>query len=375
MALWKETDTANGHPNYLSEEEADKVFFVDKTEMTFTANRSKGIKTPGWNLYETYVDSDGNTRHRAEALVAMKVAANTAGDVGAIVLDADQIEDGGTYTIVTAGNTDFTAIGAANNTPGTTFTANAVGSGSGTVRPDEIIASSYVPSAEFPSITGWFDISDVTSLYQNTLTTAVANGDSVGTINNKADLGENYLSFSGAKGTYDENGPNGNGKIIYGASNTRYRGTAFTNYMKRAEGSMAMAFFVPSIGGSDYWEFMKDTSSYFYGAIDAFTANNVSFYYWDGASKSVEIGSIGDFSNNVMVVATRWDSDRLYVSVNGGTEVSVAVDGPLTGSGTLELIGTNLTADREFYEFVSANKDVGKAELKRLSDYLVEKWT
>ena len=39
---------------------------------------------------------------------------------------------GSTYTIATAGTTSFTAIGAANNTPGTIFTATGIGSGTGT---------------------------------------------------------------------------------------------------------------------------------------------------------------------------------------------------------------------------------------------------
>jgi hypothetical protein len=38
------------------------------------------------------------------------------------------------YVIETAGDTDFTLVGAANNTPGTIFTATAVGTGTGTAR-------------------------------------------------------------------------------------------------------------------------------------------------------------------------------------------------------------------------------------------------
>lgn len=42
---------------------------------------------------------------------------------------------GNNYQILTVGTTDFTAIGADNNTIGTTFTATGVGSGTGTVNP------------------------------------------------------------------------------------------------------------------------------------------------------------------------------------------------------------------------------------------------
>ena len=47
--------------------------------------------------------------------------------------DADEIISGLDYTILTVGDTDFTAIGAASNTVGQFFTATGTGSGSGTV--------------------------------------------------------------------------------------------------------------------------------------------------------------------------------------------------------------------------------------------------
>src|SRR5210317_1340619 len=47
--------------------------------------------------------------------------------------NADEIISGRDYTILTVGDTDFTAIGAASNTVGVQFTATGVGSGSGTV--------------------------------------------------------------------------------------------------------------------------------------------------------------------------------------------------------------------------------------------------
>src|SRR6056300_260564 len=50
--------------------------------------------------------------------------------------DADEIISGRDYTILTVGDTDFTAIGAASNTVGVQFTATGVGTGSGTVTDD-----------------------------------------------------------------------------------------------------------------------------------------------------------------------------------------------------------------------------------------------
>ena len=151
MSLWGKTDAVSSVPKNTSEVDADKIYFVDTTEAQVTSNRAKGLKTPGWNLYSTYVDSDGNTRNRVENLVSMAQTAGAAGDAGAIVIDGNTMTNAEEYTIVTAGNTDFTALGAANNDVGTTFTANtantvalAGGTIQGTISPteDDVVADS-----------------------------------------------------------------------------------------------------------------------------------------------------------------------------------------------------------------------------------------
>lgn len=82
MALWGKTDVAADAPNYVAAEDANNVFFVSTEEAGVTSNIAKGLDTPGWNTYTTYVDSDGNTRHRVETLIPMKVAQADAGDDG-----------------------------------------------------------------------------------------------------------------------------------------------------------------------------------------------------------------------------------------------------------------------------------------------------
>ena len=148
MALWGKTDAAASVPKYLSEADKDRVYFVDITEAGVAANKAKGLGTGGWNLYTTYTDANGATRHRAENLVAMGVTAVAAGDTGGIVLSAaTDLTDGVDYQIITAGTTDFTLIGAANNDVGVVFTAAntaAAAAGTGTVRPleDDTVADS-----------------------------------------------------------------------------------------------------------------------------------------------------------------------------------------------------------------------------------------
>lgn len=82
MPLWGKTDDANSAPKYLSTADAENAYFVDVTEAAVASNRAKGLQTPGWNLYNTYTDTNGNTRHKVEVLVPMKVTASDAGDLG-----------------------------------------------------------------------------------------------------------------------------------------------------------------------------------------------------------------------------------------------------------------------------------------------------
>jgi hypothetical protein len=90
MALWGKTDAPASVPKYLEDDanntnkshDKDNAVFVDLSEAGVTANRAKGLKTPGWNLYHTYTDQNSVTRHKAESLVVMKVSAADAGDLG-----------------------------------------------------------------------------------------------------------------------------------------------------------------------------------------------------------------------------------------------------------------------------------------------------
>jgi hypothetical protein len=85
MALWGKTDALASVPKYLetsadntnTSNDKDNAVFLDVTEAGIAANRAKGLKTPGWNLY-----SNAGGRHRTECLVAMKVSAADAGDLG-----------------------------------------------------------------------------------------------------------------------------------------------------------------------------------------------------------------------------------------------------------------------------------------------------
>lgn len=57
-----------------------QFIFVDDTEADLNENKIRGLKFPGWWLYRTYTDGDGNTRHKAECIAFAHAAAVDAGD-------------------------------------------------------------------------------------------------------------------------------------------------------------------------------------------------------------------------------------------------------------------------------------------------------
>ena len=57
-----------------------ELLFADATESSISTNKSRGIWGPGWWLYHTYTDAEGNTRHKAECLAPLTVTAAVAGD-------------------------------------------------------------------------------------------------------------------------------------------------------------------------------------------------------------------------------------------------------------------------------------------------------
>ncbi len=56
------------------------IVFVDETEAALPANKNRGLNGPGWWAYYSYVDAEGNTRHKAEKLVAFGNAESNANE-------------------------------------------------------------------------------------------------------------------------------------------------------------------------------------------------------------------------------------------------------------------------------------------------------
>lgn len=184
MSLWGKTDTNADVPTFVSAADANNVFFVDTTEAGVASNRAKGIKSPGWYRYVEHTDANSVTRRTVELLVPMKVAAGDAGDVGAVVISANAMTIGYGYTIATAGTSDFTLYGSANSDVGTAFTATAIGTGNGTVAAtaDILAANGTVDTTEYQIVTaGDSDFTAVGASNNDVGTVFTANGAASGT--------------------------------------------------------------------------------------------------------------------------------------------------------------------------------------------------
>jgi hypothetical protein len=118
------------------------------------------------------------------------------------VITAGSFVVGQRYTIVTAGTTSFTAIGAANNSVGTTFTATGAGSGTGTA------IQSYLGFFGFDKSTGYFTFIPNGSNTSEVLSGTTGTIDVSGLINNSGTL----TISTGSNGRIDL-APNGTGKV------------------------------------------------------------------------------------------------------------------------------------------------------------------
>ena len=102
-----------------------ELIFADSTEAGLAVNKARGIWGPGWWLYKTY-DVGGDTRHKAECLAHLNVAAGTSGDFTDDATAADAL------AVITIGTEPSDASVAAGNTAQFAVVAS-VTTGSGTL--------------------------------------------------------------------------------------------------------------------------------------------------------------------------------------------------------------------------------------------------
>jgi hypothetical protein len=101
------------------------VVFVDETEAALNENRTRGIDGPGWWSYYTFTDDAGNTRHKAEKLVALSNPDINANETQSDDTIAADVASSVTITVQPAsattseGDASFTLTTTTTGTPGT----------------------------------------------------------------------------------------------------------------------------------------------------------------------------------------------------------------------------------------------------------------
>lgn len=131
MSAWSKTKK----PVVTGLDPAD-IYMVDEAECAATP----GIAQPGWVHVQTV-----GSRKKYQTLVAMADAFTDAEYEAGVGVVATALVNGTEYKILTAGTTNFTLVGAANNNVGTVFTATGPGTGTGTA-----VATANVDDDEFP---------------------------------------------------------------------------------------------------------------------------------------------------------------------------------------------------------------------------------
>lgn len=149
MALWGMTDAEVSRPKHINLNNypaGTQLVFVDATEAATETNKSKGIKGPGWYLYNEYTDSDGQVRYKTELVVAMSIAAADAGDA----VDDLTVPDVEVLVAITAQPTDQTAVAGA-----ATFSVTATLNPAGTL--------TYQWQSKAAGATRWSNVTGATS--------------------------------------------------------------------------------------------------------------------------------------------------------------------------------------------------------------------
>lgn len=81
VTLLDQAITLRTVPKYLPLSVAlEDAVFISTEEAQVEANRVQGIRTPGWHVYEEYLDQHGNTRRRIDTQIVMKSAQAESGD-------------------------------------------------------------------------------------------------------------------------------------------------------------------------------------------------------------------------------------------------------------------------------------------------------
>ena len=107
--------------------QSKEIVFIDNTEAQLASNKARGVGAPGWYSFFTYTDMHGNTRYKAEHLVAIADpeanASETQADdtIGADVLEVISITGQPANSTSSSGAGTFAVTSSVNQSGTQTF--------------------------------------------------------------------------------------------------------------------------------------------------------------------------------------------------------------------------------------------------------------
>jgi hypothetical protein len=233
---------------------ARRTVFIDDTEATLAENIERGLTAPGWWEYFTYTDADGNTRHKAQHLVAFKDAPantadlddNVAADVASAISISAQPANQSTYTPA-GGILTFTE-GAGTTLAGEadeTYTAVAVTGGTG--NDDATFTVVRDGTGAISSVTLVAAGSDYTAA--DTLT---IDGADIGGVTTTDDLTITVDTVATAAATFTITAASDSGSVVYQWQVQTATGTRWSNVSGANSASLALTGLTTADSGKKY---------------------------------------------------------------------------------------------------------------------------
>lgn len=239
---------------------ARRSIFIDAVEATLAENKERGLNSPGWWEYMTYTDADGNTRHKAQQLVAFKSApANTAdlddnlaADVASAITISGQPSNQTTRTPAGAVLT-FTSAGTAAAGTGS-YTIN--GSTAGNV-------VTNVSGGAAPSATGYeYTVSRSGGTYTVTVVTGgsgfaatdtiLVKGSQLGGVDTTNDLTITVSTVATAAATFSVTAAASTGSLVYQWQRRTSSTAKWANVSGATSSSLALTALTTASSGYQY---------------------------------------------------------------------------------------------------------------------------
>jgi len=252
------SSTVAGSQGYA--DAARRTIFIDDVEATLPENRERGLTAPGWWEYFTYTDASGNTRHKAQHLVAFKDAPRNLADLDDNV--AADVASAITISVQPAAQTTYGPVGAVR-----TFTragTAAAGTGTYTVTGSTAgIAINNVSGGAAPASTGFeYTVSRSGGTYTVTKVTGgsgfaandtiVVKGSTLGGVDTTNDLTITVSTVATGAATFSVTAAASTGSLVYQWQRRTSTAGKWANVSGANSSSLALATLTTASDGYQY---------------------------------------------------------------------------------------------------------------------------